>query len=71
MHFKKESSAVRTSYSGNVLNGLGRRGGESGQPWRDFDPDAKGRHSAIGGEGVDCQTQMPIGVPVRGAEFET
>lgn len=47
MHFKTEDGVVRTNYSGNVLSGSGRRGGESGKPWRGFDPDAKGRHWAI------------------------
>ena len=47
MHFKTENGIVRTNYSGNVLSGSGRRNGESGRPWRGFDPDAKGRHWAI------------------------
>ncbi|MCX5973637.1 MAG: DNA methyltransferase, partial [Coprothermobacterota bacterium] len=39
----------RTNYYGNVLTGAGLRGGESGKPWRDFDPSAKVRHWAIPG----------------------
>jgi DNA modification methylase len=39
--------SYKTNYSGNVLSGSGRRTGESGKPWRGFDPDAKGRHWAI------------------------
>ncbi len=29
---------ARTNYYGNVLTGSGTRNGESGKPWRDFDP---------------------------------
>src|SRR5262249_18610501 len=47
MHFRTEGDIVRTNYSGNVLSGSGRRGGESGMRWRTFDPDSKGRHWAI------------------------
>lgn len=47
MHFINDGGVVRTNYSGNVLSGSGRRGGESGKPWRNFDPDSKGRHWAI------------------------
>jgi DNA modification methylase len=45
--FVNDEGVYRTNYSGNVLSGSGRRGGESGKPWRGFDPDAKGRHWAI------------------------
>jgi hypothetical protein len=45
--FVKEGHRYRTNYSGNVLTGSGRRNGESGKPWRNFDADAKGRHWAI------------------------
>jgi len=34
---------------GNVLTGAGATGGESGKPWRGFDPSAKNRHWAIPG----------------------
>ena len=52
---------VRTRYSadsqgrlkfvtgGNILSGPGATGGDSGQPWRGFDPTAKDRHWAIPG----------------------
>jgi DNA modification methylase len=46
-HFSQDAGVYRTNYSGNVLSGSGRRGGESGKPWRGFDPDSKGRHWAI------------------------
>lgn len=39
----------RTNYYGNVLTGSGVRGGESGKPWRGFDPTTKQRHWAIPG----------------------
>ena len=39
----------RTNYYGNVLSGSGTRNGESGKPWRGFDPTSKGRHWAIPG----------------------
>ena len=39
----------RTNYYGNVLTGSGTRKGESGKPWRRFDPTAKGRHWAVPG----------------------
>lgn len=45
--FVRVGDAYVTNYSGNVLTGSGRRNGESGKPWRGFDPDAKGRHWAI------------------------
>jgi DNA modification methylase len=34
---------------GNVLTGSGATGGESGQPWRGFNPSAKNRHWAVPG----------------------
>ncbi len=34
---------------GNILTGPGVTGGDSGQPWRGFDPTAKNRHWAIPG----------------------
>lgn len=39
----------KTNYYGNVLTGSGTRNGESGQPWKGFDPTAKGRHWAVPG----------------------
>ncbi|MDP9474401.1 MAG: hypothetical protein M3R38_01660 [Actinomycetota bacterium] len=37
----------RGIYQPNYLTGPGRRAGESGKPWRGFDPTSKGRHWAI------------------------
>lgn len=51
--FKKVGNKYVTNYSGNVLSGSGRRGGESGKPWKGFDPDAKNRHWAIPGKIVE------------------
>ncbi len=34
-------------YQSNVLTGAGIRSGDSGQPWRNYDPTPKGRHWAI------------------------
>lgn len=49
-HFKKTKEGYKTAYYGNVLTGSGLRGGESGQPWKGFDPSAKNRHWAIPGK---------------------
>lgn len=38
---------ARFSSGGNVLTGAGATGGQSCEPWRGFDPAAKGRHWAI------------------------
>ncbi|HEX5309799.1 MAG TPA: DNA methyltransferase [Solirubrobacteraceae bacterium] len=46
-YFVEAEDGWRTNYYGNVLTGSGRRGGESGAPWRGIDPSAKGRHWAI------------------------
>lgn len=46
-NFIRDNKGVRTNYYGNVLTGHGLRGGESGAPWRGFDPSAKGRHWAV------------------------
>jgi DNA modification methylase len=48
-YFVQDEKGWRTNYYGNVLTGSGRRGGESGTPWRGFDPTAKDRHWAIPG----------------------
>jgi len=48
-NFIKDEHGYRTNYYGNVLTGSGTRNGESGKPWRGFDPTAKGRHWAIPG----------------------
>jgi site-specific DNA-methyltransferase (adenine-specific) len=46
-HFVKTEMGWRTNYYGNVLTGSGTRNGESGRPWRGFDPTSKGRHWAV------------------------
>ena len=48
-YFVKDEKRWRTNYYGNVLTGAGIRHGESGKPWKGFDPTAKGRHWAIPG----------------------
>ncbi|MGB7447601.1 MAG: DNA methyltransferase [Ornithinimicrobium sp.] len=54
-YFVQDEEGWRTNYYGNVLSGSGTRGGESGKPWRGFDPTEKGRHWAIPGKVVeDC-----------------
>ena len=52
-NFVKDGKGYRTNYYGNVLTGSGTRNGESGKPWRGFDPTAKGRHWAIPGAVVE------------------
>jgi DNA modification methylase len=49
-HFEKDALGYKTAYYGNVLTGSGVRGGESGKPWRGFDPTAKNRHWAVPGK---------------------
>ena len=46
-YFVQDNGGWRTNYYGNVLTGSGTRGGESGRPWRGFDPTSRGRHWAI------------------------
>ena len=46
-YFVQDNMGWRTNYYGNVLTGSGTRNGESGKPWKGFDPTAKGRHWAI------------------------
>jgi site-specific DNA-methyltransferase (adenine-specific) len=53
---KQEDGRLKFITGGNILTGAGATGGESGQPWRGFDPSAKGRHWAIPG---DLAEQMP------------
>jgi hypothetical protein len=57
--FVERNGQFFTAYSGNVLSGSGRRNGDSGKPWRGFDPDAKNRHWAI-------PKKLTVGLP---AEF--
>ena len=52
-NFVEDANGFRTNYYGNVLTGSGTRNGESGKPWRGFDPTAKGRHWAIPGAIVE------------------
>lgn len=52
-HFVKDAKGYRTNYYGNVLTGSGIRHGESGKPWKGFDPTAKSRHWALPGGMVD------------------
>ena len=47
-YFKKQDERGR--YWTNSLTGAGIRNGESGQPWRGYDPSVRGRHWAIPGE---------------------
>lgn len=49
-YFRQDDAGWHTNYYGNVLTGSGIRNGESGQPWRGFDPTSKGRHWAIPGK---------------------
>ena len=46
-YFVEDSQGWRTNYYGNVLTGSGTRNGESGKPWKGFDPTPKNRHWAI------------------------
>ena len=46
-YFVQDEIGWRTNYYGNVLTGSGTRNGESGKPWRGFDPTPRGRHWAI------------------------
>ena len=52
-NFIADTNGFKTDYYGNVLTGSGTRGGESGKPWRGFDPTAKGRHWAVPGAVVE------------------
>ena len=47
--FVRDPKGYKTNYFGNVLTGSGKRGGESGKPWKGIDPTAKNRHWAIPG----------------------
>ena len=50
-YFKKTDARGR--YWSNAITGAGTRNGESGKPWHDFDPTAKGRHWAIPSSLID------------------
>jgi DNA modification methylase len=44
-----DTGKYKFTSGGNVLTGAGATGGESGKPWRGFDPSAKHRHWAVPG----------------------
>jgi DNA modification methylase len=46
---EETSGRYKFTSGGNVLTGAKATGGESGRPWRGFDPSAKNRHWAIPG----------------------
>ncbi len=46
---RDDDGRLKFSSGGNVLTGAGKTKGESGMPWRGFDPSAKNRHWAIPG----------------------
>lgn len=48
-NFIKDRKGYKTHYYGNVLTGSGIRHGDSGKPWKGFNPTAKGRHWAVPG----------------------
>lgn len=54
---------LRFTSGGNVLTGAGATKGESGRPWRGFDPSVKGRHWAVPGF---LSEQMPPDFPGLG-----
>lgn len=51
-YFKK--SDERGRYWTNSIHGAGRRNGESGRPWRGYDPTVAGRHWAVPGDLVSA-----------------
>lgn len=44
-----KAGKLKFTSGGNILTGAGATNGESGKPWRGFDPSAKNRHWAIPG----------------------
>ena len=52
-NFILDDKGYKTDYYGNVLTGSGIRGGDSGKPWKGFDPTSKGRHWAVPGALLD------------------
>jgi site-specific DNA-methyltransferase (adenine-specific) len=56
--FEEKTGRYKFTSGGNVLTGANATQGESGRPWRGFDPSAKGRHWAIPGFLAE---QMPAG----------
>ena len=61
-YFVQDSQGWRTNYYGNVLTGSGVRNGESGKPWRGFDPTSKNRHWAIPRRLLEDVGERPIGL---------
>ncbi len=53
---REPDGRLRSTTGGNILTGAGTTNGESGQPWRGFNPSSKGRHWAVPG---DLAEQMP------------
>lgn len=51
-YFKQQDA--QGMYWTNSITGAGLRHGESGQPWKGFDPSAKGRHWAIPGKIIEA-----------------
>lgn len=47
-YFKQSDATGK--YWTNSIHGAGKRGGDSGKPWRGYDPTAKGRHWAVPGD---------------------
>jgi len=53
-----EKGRLKFVTGGNILSGPGATNGDSGQPWKGFDPSSKGRHWAVPGYLAE---QMPEG----------
>jgi DNA modification methylase len=64
---RQDDGRLKFTSGGNVLTGAGTTGGESGQPWRGFDPSAKNRHWAIPGFIAEELTpeEQALGVQAR------
>lgn len=55
---RQPDGRLKFTSGGNVLTGAGIRNGDSGKPWKGFDPTSKDRHWAVPGFLAD---QMPAG----------
>ena len=55
---RDEEGRLKFNTGGNILSGPGTTKGDSGKPWRGFDPTKKGRHWAVPGY---LSEQMPEG----------
>lgn len=51
--FRQVEPDTGRRFHANVLTGSGTRNGESGKPWRGYDPTKKGRHWAIPGKMIE------------------